>query len=63
MHPPPMPGQMQPQGPPGSLDPGMPGPTDPVAVQRLNEMYMAQRQGVSDRLETDGRGYNSVFSQ
>ena len=41
----------------------MPGPTDPVAVQRLNEMYMAQRQGVSDRLETDGRGYNSVFSQ
>jgi hypothetical protein len=63
MHPPPMPGAMPPQGAPGALQPGTPGPTDPIPVNRMNEMYMAQNQGVSDRLEADGRGYNSVFAQ
>ncbi|KAI9835466.1 MAG: hypothetical protein M1819_002384 [Sarea resinae] len=62
MHPPPMPGSM-PQGPPGSYPPDAPGPADPMAVQNINEMYMAQNQGVNDRLEADSKGYDSVFAQ
>ena len=63
MHPPLSPGQGPPQGPPGVLSPGAPGPTDPMAISQMNEIYMQQRQGVSDRLEADSRGYDSVFSQ
>jgi len=39
MHPPQSPGQGPPQGPPGALSPGAPGPTDPMAVNQMNEMY------------------------
>ncbi|KAI9871568.1 MAG: hypothetical protein M1830_002736 [Pleopsidium flavum] len=63
MHPPPMPGQGPPQGPPGALSPDTPGPTESIPVHRMNDMYMQQKQGVNDRLEADGRGYDSVFAQ
>ncbi|KAI9791708.1 MAG: hypothetical protein M1816_003518 [Peltula sp. TS41687] len=63
MHPPPMPGTLPPSGLPGVLPADTPGVTESVPVNRLNEMYMAQRQAVSDRLEADFRGYHSVFSQ
>lgn len=59
MHPAPMPGQ----GPPGALPPDTPGPTESIPVYRMNDMYMQQKQGVNDRLEADGRGYDSVFAQ
>lgn len=62
-HPPPSPSQAQPQGPPGALAPGAPGPTDALQVHQLNDMYMQQQQGVSNRLEADSRGYDTVFSQ
>ncbi len=63
MHPPPMPGQGLPHGAPGAFSPDMPGPTEPIPVSRMNEMYMQQKQSVNDRLEADGRGYDSVFAQ
>lgn len=63
MHPPLSPGQGLPHGPPGALSPGAPGPTDPIPVNQLNDMYMQQHQDVSNRLEADGRGYGNVFSQ
>lgn len=63
MHPPATPGQGPPQGPPGAVTPGAPGPMEPMDVNRMNEMYMQQKQGANDRLEADGRGYDSVFSQ
>jgi len=63
MHPPPMPAQGLPHGPPGALSSDMPGPTEPIPVNRMNEMYMQQKQSVNDRLEADGRGYDSVFAQ
>ncbi|KAI9817244.1 MAG: hypothetical protein M1827_001357 [Pycnora praestabilis] len=63
MHPPPGPGSMPPQGPPGAMGPDMPGPIESIPVDRMNEMYMQQNQAVNDRLEADGRGYDSVFAQ
>ncbi|CAF9906349.1 MAG: hypothetical protein ALECFALPRED_002207 [Alectoria fallacina] len=63
MHPPQSPGQGPPQGPPGAFSPGVPGPADPIPVNQMNEIYMQQQQEVSNRLEADGRGYGSVFSQ
>ena len=58
-----MPGQGPPAGLPGALSHDTPGPTDPVTVSRLNEMYMQQKQSVDNRLEAESRGYDSVFSQ
>lgn len=58
-----MPGLGIPQGPPGARSPGVPGPLDAVPIGRMNELYMQQNQGVSDRLEADARGYDSVFAQ
>ena len=63
MHPPPMLGTLPPSGLPGALSPDTPTITESIPVSRLNEMYMTQRQTVSDRLEADSRGYHSVFSQ
>jgi hypothetical protein len=34
-----------------------------MPVNRMNEMYMQQQQAQHDRLEADGRGYDSVFAQ
>ena len=63
MHPPPMPGHGMHAGPPGALSPDQPGTTETLPVDRMNEMYVQQQQDVSNRLEADGRGYESVFSQ
>lgn len=52
-----------PQGPPGALSPDASGPTDPLSVSGINDLYMQQKQGLESRLETDGRGFDSVFSQ
>ena len=45
------------------MSPDAPGPTETLPVNILNEMYMQKNQGVSDRLEADSRGFDSVFSQ
>ena len=58
-----MPGQGPPQGLPGARSPGAPGPIDALPVTRVNEIYMQQKQNVTNRLEADARGYDSVFSQ
>ena len=58
-----MPGHHMPPGPPGALSPDQPGPTEALPVDRMNEMYLQQRQDVNNRLEADGRGFDSVFSQ
>ena len=63
MHPPAMPGQGPPPGPPGALNPDAPGQTDAIPIHQMNEMYMLQQQSISDRLEAESRGYDSVFSQ
>jgi len=41
----------------------IPDPTEPVPVARLNEMYMAAKDGILDRLEADGRGFTGVYAQ
>lgn len=60
MHPPPQPGQMPPPGPPGALQ-GPNDPTEPMDMQRMNNMYMQARDSQMDRLEADGRAYHSVY--
>jgi len=60
MHPPPQPGQI-PQGAPGAI-PGGSDPTEPMSVDRLNQMYMAAKDGRMDRLEADSRAYHSVYA-
>jgi hypothetical protein len=54
---------MIPQGAPGALPEGTPGPADAVSVQRMNEIYLDGRQSVANRLEADGRGFAGVFAQ
>ncbi|KAI9729327.1 MAG: hypothetical protein M1834_006998 [Cirrosporium novae-zelandiae] len=61
-HPPPLPGAA-PQGPPGSVPADTPTPIDPLSVNRLNETYVDNRQEIANRLEAEGRGYDSVFAQ
>ena len=63
MHPPHPQGPGPLQGLPGARPPGTAGPLDAIPVSRMNEMYMQQSQAVSDRLEADSRGYDSVFAQ
>ena len=58
-----MPGQNIPQGPPGAFPPDHPGPADAIPVNRMNENFVQRRQELGNRLETDSRGYESVFSQ
>jgi len=60
MHPPPQQGQIPP-GPPGALQ-GPTDPAEPMDIQRMNQMYIAQRDGQMDRLEADGRPYHSVYA-
>lgn len=38
-------------------------PSEPIPVARLNELYMAAREGRLDRIEADGRGYHGVYAQ
>lgn len=60
---------MHPQPPHGAMPQGLPGaqpgqdPMEPLPVARLNELYMAAKDGRLDRLEADSRGgYNGVYS-
>jgi RNA recognition motif-containing protein len=55
-----------PPPPPGSEmpEPGAgPDPTEPVPVARLNELYLAARDGRLDRMEADSRGFHGVYAQ
>lgn len=63
MHPPRALGQPSPQGPPDILSPEAPGFNASLPVNILNAMYMQKNQGISDRLEVNLRGYDTVFSQ
>ncbi|VVT55178.1 uncharacterized protein SAPINGB_P004466 [Magnusiomyces paraingens] len=49
----------------GSLATAVPGqdPSEPIPVARLNELYLAARDGRLDRVEGDGRGYHGVYAQ
>uniref|UniRef100_A0A060T2H8 ARAD1A08470p n=1 Tax=Blastobotrys adeninivorans TaxID=409370 RepID=A0A060T2H8_BLAAD len=38
-------------------------PSEPVPVARLNELYLAAKDGRLDRMEVDGRGYHGVYAQ
>ncbi|ANB14380.1 Nam8p [Sugiyamaella lignohabitans] len=38
-------------------------PSEPVPVARLNELYLAARDGRLDRMDADGRGYHGVYAQ
>lgn len=49
--------------PPGALPTDLPGPLDPLSVERMNMVSLATRQGLKDRLEAESRGHDSVFSQ
>lgn len=61
MHPPPQPGQMPPPGPPGALQ-NPNDPTEPLDMQRMNNMYIGARDGHMDRLEGNSRAYHSVYA-
>lgn len=61
MHPPPQAGSAL-VGPPGALQGPGQDPNDAIPVDRLNQMYMAAKDGRLDRLEADSRGYNSVYA-
>ncbi|KAK9486599.1 hypothetical protein V1527DRAFT_462923 [Lipomyces starkeyi] len=51
-----------PPGPPGAQPQGQ-DPSEPIPVARLNELYLAARDGRLDRMEADGRGYHGVYAQ
>lgn len=54
-----MPSQTSPDAP---VAPGQ-DPSEPVPVARLNELYLAARDGRLDRVESDNRGYHGVYAQ
>lgn len=62
-HPPAAAPAAAPQGMPGAIPADVPGPTEGMSTERMNEMYLAQNQARSDRLEADSRGYDTVFAQ
>lgn len=41
----------------------VPDATEPIPVARLNELYLAAKDGRLDRLDADGRGYHGVYAQ
>lgn len=49
----------------GGLIGSVPGkdPSEPISVARLNEMYLAAKDGRLDRVAGDGRGYHGVYAQ
>lgn len=49
-------------GPPGSIPSSIPGPLEPISVERMNELYGIQKQALDNRLEAEGRGYDSIFA-
>ena len=50
------------QGFPNYIIPGQ-DPSEPVPVARLNELYLAARDGRLDRMDGDGHGYHGVYAQ
>ncbi|ODV91244.1 hypothetical protein CANCADRAFT_25868 [Tortispora caseinolytica NRRL Y-17796] len=48
--------------PPGAVQ-GSTDPADTIPVARMNEMYLAAREGRLDRLDADGRGQHGVYAQ
>ncbi|KAK9446686.1 RNA-binding domain-containing protein [Limtongia smithiae] len=53
--------QMQ-QVPPGAQPQGQ-DPSEPIPVDRLNELYLAARDGRLDRVEANGRTFHGVYAQ
>lgn len=49
LHPPSLPGQGPPQGPPGAISPDTPGPIKAISVSQLNDIYLQKSQDVSNR--------------
>ena len=49
LHPPSLPGQGPPQGPPGAISPDAPGPIKAISVSQLNDIYLQKNQDVSNR--------------
>jgi hypothetical protein len=48
---------------PGTLPADYPGAFEGMPVERMNELDMAQKQSLKDRLEAESRGHESIFSQ
>jgi hypothetical protein len=48
---------------PGALPADFPGAFEGMSVERMNELDMAKKQSVRDRLEAESRGHESIFSQ
>ncbi|AOW03595.1 hypothetical protein B0I72DRAFT_135859 [Yarrowia lipolytica] len=51
--------------PPVTGAPAAPGedPSEPIPVARLNELYLAARDGRLDRVESESSGYHGVYAQ
>lgn len=51
--------------PPATGAPAAPGedPSEPIPVARLNELYLAARDGRLDRVESESSGYHGVYAQ
>ena len=54
---------LSPHGLPGALPADGPTPTSALSIQQINIRDEANRQAVSDRLDAQGRGFDSVFGQ
>ncbi|MCJ1326722.1 hypothetical protein MMC10_003387 [Thelotrema lepadinum] len=52
-----------PQGLPGAFSSTTPGPTQGLSPDDMNKAFVAQNQAISDRLEAESKGYDSVFAQ
>ena len=52
-----------PQGLPGALSSATPGPTQGLDPDQMNKAFVSQKQAISDRLEAESKGYDSVFAQ
>lgn len=52
-----------PLGLPGAFSSDVSGPTEVISAQKLNENYLDQKQATDNRMETEARGYDSVFGQ
>ncbi|KAK9474757.1 uncharacterized protein V1510DRAFT_410596 [Dipodascopsis tothii] len=52
------------QLPTGGVGGQQPGPeSGEIPVARLNELYLAARDGRLDRMDAAGRGYHGVYAQ
>jgi hypothetical protein len=60
---PPLDMRVGPNAPPGALPADLPGAFEGMSVEQMNELGIAKRQIVRDRLEAESRGHESIFSQ